>query len=167
MATSSTRTVAPPATSRLTRRLVGMPKLAPHMLVRIDQAKWFVWEFRARNFRCGRSAVISISTYGSRKMMAMTYAAAAMIAVLIVGRRRGDVPRRVRRVPAAISARILPVPVVDPEVDEHDHDDQAEVHDRHRGRLPDVALLQVVHEHRRRVGRIARAAARHLPDDRK
>ena len=35
-----TRMVAPPATSRLTRRLEVMPKPEPHMLVRFDQAQW-------------------------------------------------------------------------------------------------------------------------------
>src|SRR5216683_843887 len=108
---------------------------------------------------------MTISAYGSRKMMAMTYAAAAMIAVLMVGSRRGAFARRPARVPAGISARLLPAPVADPEEEEHDDDDQGEVHDGHRGRFPDIALLQVVHEYRRRVGLIAWAAARHLPDD--
>src|ERR1035438_10631624 len=99
---------------------------------------------------------MSISIYGSRKMMAMTYAVPAMVAVLIVGSRRAGPVRREAAVPAAISAGLLSVPVVDPQVDEHDHDDQAEVHDRHRGGFPDEALLQVVHVHRRGVGLVAR-----------
>ncbi len=40
MATRATSTVAPSATSRLTRRLVVIPKAEPHMLVRFDHAKW-------------------------------------------------------------------------------------------------------------------------------
>src|ERR1039458_8088899 len=164
METSSTTMVAPPATSRLTRRLVVMPKLAPHMLVRFDQAKWCGRELRSSSSRCGRSAVMSLSIYGSRKMMAMAYAVPAMIAVLIVGSRRAGPVRREAAVPAAMSACLLSVPVVDPQVDEHNHDDQAEVHDRHRGRFPDEALLQVVHVHRGRVGLVARTTARHLPE---